>query len=66
MTGWASPNVFDTYSLTGRITRVGLYLKYIERHMRAEMELMETYSLAVAQKMPEGLREPATYMALWF
>ena len=66
MVGWALPDVYDTFPLNGRMTKVGLYFRYIERHMRSEMQLVQDYAIALALELPDGLRQPAVKSAVWF
>jgi hypothetical protein len=66
MVGWAAPDVWDKFPLTGRITTAGLYLRYVIKHMRSEMRNVSDYLVVLALQMPEPIRDPAKQATQWY
>jgi len=48
MKGWAEPDVWEKFPLTGRITVPFLYWRYVVRHIRKEMQNVSHYSVVAA------------------
>jgi hypothetical protein len=48
MIGWAAPDLWEKFPLTGRMTVPFLYWRYVVRHMRKEMQNVANYLVVVA------------------
>jgi len=48
MKGWAAPDLWEKFTLNGRMTVPFLYLRYVVRHMRKEMQNVSNYLVVVA------------------